>query len=145
MRASISPKTREQVRKRALHVCEYCLVHEDLLMFSAQVDHIISLKHGGGNDLENLAYCYIRCNRNKGTDLGSILHDKTKIIRFYNPRSDRWSDHFEIKNAKIVPKTAIGQVTDNIFRFNTKERVVERKLLGELGLFPHPDAVEILK
>lgn len=141
----VSQKLRQRVRKRAFGICEYCLMHEDLLMFSPQVDHIISIKHGGEYDVENLAFCCIRCNRNKGTDLGSILHDKRKIIRFYNPRVDKWPDHFEIRDAKIVPLTSTGQVTEKIFRFNTSERIVERELLAKLGLFPHPDAKEYLK
>lgn len=141
----ISPKLRKKVRERALHVCEYCLMHEDLLMFTPQVDHIISLKHGGDNSFENHAFCCIRCNRNKGTDLGSILEDKMNIIRFYNPRVDNWSDHFKIKGAKIVPLTQIGRVTEKIFQFNTPERVMERTLLSEVDLFPHPNILKILE
>lgn len=134
----ISRRLRQKVWDRALNVCEYCLMHEDLLMFAPQVDHIISIKHGGGNDVENLAFCCIRCNRNKGTDLGSILQNQMEIIRFYNPRLDKWTDHFKIKDAEIIPITPIGRVTEKIFCFNTPERVLERKMLMDLGLFPHP-------
>ncbi len=92
----ISEKLRKKVRKRANSICEYCLMHEDFLMFSPQVDHITSIKHGGDNNINNLAFSCIRCNRNKGTDLGSILKDPTQIIRFYNPRIDKWAEHFSI-------------------------------------------------
>lgn len=141
----ISSKLRNKVQKRALAICEYCLMHEDLLMFSPQVDHIISVKHGGDNDFENLAFCCIRCNRNKGTDLGSILQEKTNIIRFYNPRVDKWSEHFKIKDAKIIPLSEIGQVTEKIFRFNTSERIIERELLSKVNLYPHPNALKIIE
>ncbi|MFN6515494.1 MAG: HNH endonuclease [Nostoc sp. CreGUA01] len=56
---------------RAAHLCEYCLYPEvDSLSF--QVDHIISVKHGGATTEDNLCYACIFCNLQKGTDLGSI-------------------------------------------------------------------------
>lgn len=35
------------VVERANYLCEYCLIHEDDTFVGCQVDHIISLKHGG--------------------------------------------------------------------------------------------------
>lgn len=40
--------------------------------FGCQVDHIISEKHGGATEEHNLAYACSYCNRNKGSDIGSI-------------------------------------------------------------------------
>jgi 5-methylcytosine-specific restriction endonuclease McrA len=50
----LNRKTRDAVAKRARFRCEYCLLHEDDAYLSFEIDHIISLKHGGNNELNNL-------------------------------------------------------------------------------------------
>lgn len=100
------------------------------------IDHIISLKHGGENSSENLAYACLPCNLNKGADLGSINPKTGELVRFFNPRRDQWSEHFCFNDALIEPLTDIGEVTVRIFQFNTKDRILERKLLMELNQYP---------
>lgn len=45
---------RRQVIERANGLCEYCLIHEDDTYFGCQVDHIISEKHYGPTEADNL-------------------------------------------------------------------------------------------
>ena len=71
------------------------------------------------------------CNRYKGSDLGSILVPAGDLIRFFSPRIDVWPDHFSLDGVIIKPLTAIGQVTERIFRFNAIERL--------MALRYHPD------
>ncbi|WP_293070798.1 HNH endonuclease [Okeania sp. SIO2B3] len=68
----ISEKLRNQVASRADFLCEYCLISEEDTFLGFQIDHIISIKHGGATEVDNLAYTCTFCNRNKGSDLGSI-------------------------------------------------------------------------
>ena len=68
----ITPELRQIVAARANFLCEYCLVGEPDSFYGCEVDHIISLKHGGLTDVGNLAYACALCNRNKGSDIGSI-------------------------------------------------------------------------
>ena len=77
---------KETVFKRAKSCCEYCLTHADDALFTMQIDHIISLKHGGATSSNNLALSCIFCNRNKGSDIGSILLPNRKFHSFFNPR-----------------------------------------------------------
>ena len=58
------------------------------------------------------------------------------LIRFFNPRIDVWSEHFSLEGAIIKPLTAIGQVTERIFRFNAIERLMEREALRAIGRYP---------
>lgn len=95
MSSYISDDLRKQVAKRAEYLCEYCLIHEDDTHFGCQVDHIISVKHGGPTTAENLAYACAFCNRHKGSDIGSIVWETGELTRFFNPRTDRWADHFQ--------------------------------------------------
>lgn len=51
-----SKKIRRKVKERAKSRCEYCRIHEGDSFLTFEVEHIISQKHGGGDELENLAY-----------------------------------------------------------------------------------------
>jgi hypothetical protein len=123
------------------------LLHEDDAYFGCQVDHIISEKHGGSTDADNLAYACTSCNRSKGSDVGSIVLPLNQGIfcRFFNPRTDRWYEHFSLDASDgitIVPLSNIGDVTTRILGFNSSERLLERQTLREIGRYP---AVEALK
>jgi len=111
MPSVVSAALRRLVAERAGRACEYCLIHEDDAFFGCQVDHVISLKHGGATEPGNLAFACAFCNRNKGSDVGSILGPAPEFHRFYNPRIDRWEDHFHLDGYRIRPHTAIGHRT----------------------------------
>lgn len=117
--------------------CEYCRVYESNSFYTFQIDHIISLKHRGTNNLDNLAYACHICNRNKGSDLGSVLDSEKTLIRFFDPRTDNWLDHFDFDpNGQLYSKTPQGEVTIRILQMNHLDSILERRLLIEIGLFP---------
>jgi 5-methylcytosine-specific restriction endonuclease McrA len=136
MSSYIGDDLRHLIASRADYVCEYCLIHEDDTFFGCQVDHIISLKHGGPTEPNNLAYACAFCNRRKGSDLASIAAGTSKLVRFYNPRTDKWTDHFRLKESTIEPLTEIGEVTARILSFNSDDRILERKALIKAGRYP---------
>jgi hypothetical protein len=57
------------------------------------------------------------------------------MARFFNPRKDRWFDHFRLAGAIIVPLTDEGEVTAKLPRLNLDKRVVERRLLVAIGRY----------
>ncbi len=83
MNSFVSEETRRLVAERADFLCEYCLLHEDDGFFAFQVDHIISRKHGGSSELENLAFTCPVCNRRKGSDLGTLSRSVGTLIPFF--------------------------------------------------------------
>lgn len=134
---------RRTVIQRADRLCEYCLIHRDDTYFGCEVDHIISEKHGGGTDADNLAYACLACNRAKGSDLGSLATGSSQLVRFFDPRRDLWSDHFGFgSDLELVPRTEIGEVTVRIFGFNAPERLIERRVLHEESRYPTPEALK---
>jgi hypothetical protein len=135
-RTHVPAELRRLVALRAEGRCEYCLIHEDDSFYGCEVDHIISEKHGGLTIPENLAYCCLFCNRCKGSDLGSLTRATGHLVRFFNPRIDGWSDHFALDGVTISPLTAIGEVTERVFKFNEVERLMERKELDAVGRYP---------
>ena len=132
MRSSISQSLRQLVAARADRLCEYCLIHEDDTFFGCEIDHIVSLKHGGATEEGNLAFACLPCNRHKGTDIGSIVAEG-EFIRLFNPRQDRWFDHFRLEGPVIEPITDIGKVTVSILQFHATERILERETLIAIG------------
>jgi hypothetical protein len=132
----ISHDLRCRVAERANFSCEYCLIPESSTYIGCEIDHVISRKHGGTNDFENLAYACLYCNRYKGSDIGSILPSSSKLIRLYSPRKDLWNDHFIQNGAIIKPITDIAEVTINILKLNLHDRILEREQLIDIGLYP---------
>lgn len=140
-RPYISQDLRRLVATRADSLCEYCLIHEKDTAFGCAIDHVISLKHGGSTDANNLAYACIFCNRFKGSDIGSIIWQTKEFTRFYNPRSDQWSEHFRLQDSILQSISTIGEVTARILGFNDSERLLERQLLINQNKYPHPAAL----
>lgn len=132
---------RRLVRERANFICEYCLVSEENSYYRHQLEHIISLKHGGSSEPTNLALACIFCNRNKGSDIASIIPGAMELFRFYNPRTDVWAKHFRLEDSRIISLTDIGEVTARIFQFNSEDRILERRLLIRCGRFPDDAAL----
>ena len=138
----VSADVRRQVAARTGFLCEYCLIAEEDSFFGCEVEHIISLKHGGASEPDNLAYACVFCNRQKGSDVGSVSPQTGEFSRFYHPRTDRWADHFRLDGDSITPLTVIGEVTARILQFNVGERLLERRLLRAAGRYPTKAARE---
>jgi hypothetical protein len=141
MSSYISAALRRLVAGRADFLCEYCLMHEDDAVFGCEVDHIISEKHGGPTDAENLAYACTFCNRAKGSDVGSMVVRTGAFVRFFNPRTDRWAEHFALDGVLILAHSDIGEVTARILEFNHSDRLLERQVLQAVSRYPTAAAV----
>jgi hypothetical protein len=131
----ISAELRRLVAARAEGLCEYCLIAEEDTFLGCAVDHVISEKHGGPTAAENLALACVFCNQAKGSDVGSIDPGSGAFVRFFNPRLDRWADHFTLAGDRIEPKTPTGAVTARILGFNRTERLLERQALRLAGRY----------
>lgn len=132
----ISPEVRQIVADRANFICEYCLIAEADSYYAFQVEHIISRKHDGSSELENLAFACVFCNRHKGSDIGSLAQKTGELVGFYNPRVDRWHDHFLLDNVRIQPISDRGEATIRILQMNHDDRILEREILVKLGRYP---------
>ena len=110
-------------------------MHQNHIFLTFEIDHIISLKHGGGNELSNLAYACPHCNQHKGSDLTTFLTTYDDIVPLFNPRKHKWSEHFEALNGEIISKSRIGQASIKIFRFNEPDLLILRRILTQAGLY----------
>jgi hypothetical protein len=125
----IAVALRRLVAERASNHCEYCLIPATLSFFPHELDHVIAEKHGGQTTLENLALTCWRCNRHKGSDLGSFDPTTEDFYFLFNPRTQTWTEHFTQNGNQIEGLTAEGRTTVKLLQFNTKERLAERQRL----------------
>jgi hypothetical protein len=127
----ISAALRRQVRERARERCEYCLLAEVQAFFPHEPDHIIALKHGGKTLLENLALACFDCNRFKGSDIASVDPLSNDVTYLFNPRTQRWSEHFRLLDWHILPLTPTGRATERLLRFNLPPRIYARRAISQ--------------
>ena len=122
--------------RRARNRCEYCHISADVALLPFQIDHIIAITHGGLTTAENLALSCERCNSHKGPNIAGYLEGHH--VPLFNPRNDRWTDHFAWNGPVLVGKTPAGTVTIDVLAINLPYRVALRAALIEEGIFP-PD------
>jgi hypothetical protein len=122
--------TRQAVRRRARSRCEYCRIHQDDVPFLRhQVEHIIPRQHGGGDDFANLALACYRCNKFKGPNLSAFDPRSRKLVRLFNPRRQRWPDHFSIRGVLVLGRTRVGRATVELLCMNaTKMQTLRREI-----------------
>ncbi len=137
-RPYISKQLRQLVFQRAGGRCEYCLIHQDDRPETHPLDHVLAIKHGGLTEESNLALACMFCNLNKGSDLAAIDPLSGEIVPLFNPRTQIWSEHFDVSDASILGITAIGRATVALLRLNDRERVDYRQSLIEIGRYPLP-------
>jgi hypothetical protein len=126
--------TRNGVRRRARWCCEYCRLPERADPYlTFHLEHIVAKQHGGDDDASNLAWACSRCNHRKGTNLASRDSDSESIVELFNPRRQKWVDHFEILEGRILGLTPAGRVTARLLDMNDGRRVRLRRELIERG------------
>ena len=112
--------------------------------FRFQIEHIISRKHGGSSELENLAFACVFCNRYKGSDIASLKPGPNELVRFYNPRTDRWREHFQLNGVVIDSLTEIGEATARILQMNHDDQLLEREVLTRRKRYPSEAALLLI-
>lgn len=136
VRIHIPAELRLAVTDRAHGKCEYCLIHQDDVPFSHQIDHILPLKHQGATESDNLALACLECNRYKGSDIATIDPDTHEITPLFNPRRHRWAEHFSHHGVQIVGLTPVGRATIILLRLNDPIRLTQRQALITVGRYP---------
>ncbi|MBV9266080.1 MAG: HNH endonuclease [Acidobacteriaceae bacterium] len=129
----MSPVLLRQIWKRAGNRCEYCHIPHPQFLLPFQVDHIIARQHGGESTLENLALACFHCNRYKGPNIAGRDPDTRELVRLFHPRTDIWSEHFELSHARIVGRTSIGRTTVQVLSMNADDLLLVRLALIDEG------------
>src|SRR5262245_54623534 len=83
-----------EVRARAGHRCEYCLLPPEAFKRRFHIEHIVSRQHGSQTTMQNLALACWYCNLKKGPNLSGIDPLTSQLTMLFNPREHSWTEHF---------------------------------------------------
>lgn len=116
----IPQQLREQIRAADRQRCCYCLTSEANSGLPMTFDHILPVSKGGDISFENLCLACRSCNEFKSDTTEAKDPVTDEIVPLYNPRTQRWSEHFywSEDGTKVEAKTAIGKVTIFTLRMN---------------------------
>jgi HNH endonuclease len=124
---------RDLVRQRAENRCEYCRLPQDGYDLTFHIEHIVASQHQQNDDPSNLALACNKCNLHKGTNLVTIDEETGERVDVFNPRTDRWDDHFRFIGAEIVGLTPTGRATARLLQINSERRLLLRRRLLSAG------------
>lgn len=126
---------RNLVRQRAGDVCEYCRLLQAAQPWARfHIEHVRPRQHQGTDDLDNLCLACGHCNRYKGPNLASIDPVTNELTPLFNPRIDRWAEHFLLSEHRILGVSSVGRVTVAVLNINAADRVQLRRELSSEGL-----------
>ena len=134
---ALSARQRQQVYDRAGGCCEYCRRSVDVRLAKFEIDHIVSLKYGGGESSDNLCLTCAPCNRRKGPEVAAIDPLTDEATKLFNPRQQNWDEHFvDYDDGMLAGLTPEGRARVAALRLNEAPRVEQR--FGErlLGNYP---------
>jgi HNH endonuclease len=128
--------TRDFVRSRADHRCEYCFLPQEYTDLTHHIEHVVARQHGGSDAIGNLALACQRCNLRKGPNLTAIDPLTGETVALFHPRRDQWADHFEFDRVRFSGLTAVGRATVALLAMNDARRVELRSEILNRGERP---------
>ena len=137
----ISAAIRQRVAKTARFRCGYCLTPQRIIGPLLEIDHIVPQARGGTDDEDNLFLACPMCNSHKADRLEALDPESRATVPFFNPRTERWDDHFEWieEGAVIRGKTPKGRATVAALTMNHPDIVSARRLWVIAGWHPPTD------
>lgn len=134
---AIPKADRQAVLVRADNCCEYCRLPSSAGTLPFHVDHIIPIKHGGSDNIDNLCLACFKCNAHKSHDLGGFDPLTGNLTRLYHPREQTWNEHFFIQaDMRIEGLTPEGRTTVHVLQMNDGDRIENRQILAEIDQYP---------
>lgn len=124
------------IERRAAARCEYCRMHQSLQGATFHIEHIVPRSRGGETVLENLAWACPTCNLHKSDRIDIPDPQTGQIVALFNPRTERWNDHFRWEDRFLVPLTAVDRATVAVLELNHPRRIRIRRAEEIFGLFP---------
>ncbi len=128
--------TRDSVRSRADHRCEYCLLHQEHSGLLHHIEHVVARQHGGSDAIANLALACQRCNLHKGPNLTGIDPLTAELVRLFHPRRDQWREHFQFEGMRLRGLTPVGRATVAVLNMNDARRLELRAVLLDRDKLP---------
>jgi hypothetical protein len=137
-KVALAVETRALVMQRSGHCCEYCKSQDKFSPVYFTIDHIAPLIEGGSNDIENVAYACMPCNRLKWKK--TMVFDPISQVNvpIFNPRLDVWERHFQWSGnyLSIIGISATGRAMVSELQLIRKKLIRYRKEMFDIGYHP---------
>ena len=134
----ITVQQKHVIIKRANECCEYCRSQARFATQSFSIDHIVPHSKGGKNTSDNFAFACQGCNNHKYNKTDAIDPVSKKAVSLYNPRQQKWYDHFGWNDdfTVIIGTTPTGRATVETLKLNREPLINLRRALYKLGEHP---------
>ena len=135
---TIPVSLRRFVIQRANNRCEYCGISQVGQVATFHIDHIIPGVAGGETKEENLALACVSCSLRKGSRQNLKDLETGEVVLIFNPRQQRWMEHFIWDGVRVVGLTATGRTTSQALDLNRPTMLAIRTEEVLLGRHPPP-------
>ena len=135
----VPAELRQLVNGRAAGRCEYCGLSQDGQEATFHIDHVVPVAVGGQTVAENLALACVSCSLHKAARQTALDPHTGEEAPLYNPRRDRWSEHFAWNELRLVGHTATGRATVAALDMNRALILAIRQEEALRGRHPPPE------
>jgi hypothetical protein len=127
-----------RVRARARERCGFCLAPQRLVLGWLEIEHLHPRSRGGSDGEENLWLACRLCNNFKSDHIDGIDVETSLTIRLFDPRRDRWWDHFSWSEdgIHVIGRTPMGRVTVACLHMNNSIALAVRGAWVSVGWHP---------
>jgi hypothetical protein len=134
----VPARLQRAVRERAAERCEYCGLAQEGQEGFFHIDHVLPVVAGGPTLIENLALACVTCSLRKSWRQSARDPHTSEEVPLYNPRVDRFYEHFRWEGATMLALTATGRATIEALALNRPQLVQIREESRLLGRHPPP-------
>jgi hypothetical protein len=127
-----------QVVARAGNRREYCGLSQIGQEATFHVDHVIPMAQQGRTTFENLALACVSCSLRKGARITTTDPETQADVTLFNPRTERWAEHFRWEGVSVVGLTPTGRAT--VEALNLNRPVIQAIREEEAARGRHPPA-----
>ncbi len=127
---------RRRVIERADNRCEYCGLSQLGQVATFHIDHVIPRSADGETSLDNLALACVSCSLRKGPRQIVTEVETGRMVPIFNPRTDRWHEHFRWEGVLLIGLTASGRATTAALALNRPLMLEIRREEVLLGRHP---------
>lgn len=129
---------RRLVIERADDRCEYCGLAQASQVATFHIDHVEPVAAGGATTEDNLALACVSCSLRKGARQSAIDPLTGEEAPIFNPRTERWGEHFRWDELRVIGLTATGRATVDALALNRPAILLIREEETYRGRHPYP-------
>lgn len=103
------------------------------------MDHVVPRVAGGPTEESNLALACVGCSLHKAARREGLDPATSTTVRLFDPRTQAWSEHFEIEGAWVRGRSATGRATVHALALNRQLLLEARATQAKLAAPPLAD------